>query len=167
MRALSKTPLSKQDIKTRQHLMERSFARGKRYGFDRVRWKNLWRVSIQKYLTAAIQNIQVLIINGKNPIKSISMDVPRVKSSKNLVYRPVYLTNHIARFPFLQKKDIRAYFFCYGINWFLWKMVLGNSPSRFDPMTLEKARRFVSMRKLRLICILLLLFQLFHQHQFF
>ena len=110
MRALSKTPLSKQDIKTRQHLMERSFARAKQYGFDRARWRNLWRISIQEYLTAAIQNIQVLIIHGKNPIKSTAMEMAQVKSGNNLVYRSIQFTNHIARFTFLRKIDIRTYF---------------------------------------------------------
>src|SRR3989337_1362498 len=47
MRALARTTTSKQDIKTRQHLMERSFARAKRYGYDRARWRGLWRVRIQ------------------------------------------------------------------------------------------------------------------------
>src|SRR3990172_4297578 len=36
MRALAGTAVSKNDIKTRQHLMERSFARAKRYGYDRA-----------------------------------------------------------------------------------------------------------------------------------
>ncbi len=35
MRGISATASAKRDIKTRQHLMERSFARGKRYGYDR------------------------------------------------------------------------------------------------------------------------------------
>jgi hypothetical protein len=33
------SPESKKDIKTRQHLMERSFARGTRYGYQRARWR--------------------------------------------------------------------------------------------------------------------------------
>jgi transposase len=67
MRALAGTRISKNDIKTRQHLMERSFARAKRYGFDRARWRGLWRVRIQEYLTAVIQNIQILIKYGTDP----------------------------------------------------------------------------------------------------
>ena len=51
----------RRDVRTRQHLMERSFARGKRYGYDRARWRGLWRVQIQELLTCAVQNIQVLI----------------------------------------------------------------------------------------------------------
>jgi uncharacterized protein (UPF0179 family) len=58
---------SKKDIKTRQHLMERSFARAKRYGYKRARWRRLWRVQIQEYLTAGIQNMMVLLGNIKEP----------------------------------------------------------------------------------------------------
>ena len=41
MRALARTTISRDDIKTRQHLMERSFARAKRYGYDRARWRGV------------------------------------------------------------------------------------------------------------------------------
>jgi transposase len=67
MREASRSPQAKRDIHTRQHLMERSFARAARYGFDRARWRGLWRVAVQEYLTAAIQNIEVLIRYGKHP----------------------------------------------------------------------------------------------------
>jgi Tfp pilus assembly protein PilE len=49
------------DLRTRQHLMERSFARAKRYGYDQARWRGLWRKQIQELLTCAVQNIQVLV----------------------------------------------------------------------------------------------------------
>jgi len=71
MRAIAKTAASKKDIKTRKHLMERSFARGKRYGYDRSRWRGLWRNQVQEYMTAAIQNIEVLIRYAKGPAKAI------------------------------------------------------------------------------------------------
>jgi len=61
----SKSKESKKDLKTRQHLSERSFARSTRYGFKRARWRNLWRMEIQDYLIAAIQNITVLINQPK------------------------------------------------------------------------------------------------------
>lgn len=67
MRSGSQSPVSKQDIKTRQHLMERSFAVADRYGFDRARWRGLWRLCIQQNLTSAIQNIQLLVRYGKSP----------------------------------------------------------------------------------------------------
>jgi len=73
MREASRSAKAKRDIKTRQHLMERSFARGTRYGFDRARWRGLWRMRIQEYLTCAIQNIQVLIKHVFEPIKSIAV----------------------------------------------------------------------------------------------
>ena len=47
--------------------MERSFARGTRYGFKRARWRRLWRVQIQEYLTAGIQNMMVLLGHIKEP----------------------------------------------------------------------------------------------------
>ena len=41
MREASRSYEAKRDIKTRQHLMERSYARGTWYGFDRARWRRL------------------------------------------------------------------------------------------------------------------------------
>ena len=71
MRAASRSSQARGDIRTRQHLMERSFARAKRFGFDRARWRGRWRMAIQEYLTAAIQNIEVLIRYGRNPRRSM------------------------------------------------------------------------------------------------
>jgi len=61
MRNAAQSPAARKDIHTRQHLMERSFARATRYGFKRARWRRLWRVRIQEYLTSAIQNIMTLL----------------------------------------------------------------------------------------------------------
>jgi transposase len=72
MREASRSAISKRDIKTRQHLMERSFARSTRYDFDRARWRGLWRMRIQEYLTCAIQNIQILINSVLKPMKYIN-----------------------------------------------------------------------------------------------
>jgi transposase len=72
MRETSRSTKAKRDIKTRQHLMERSFARSTRYGFDRARWRGLWRMRIQEYLTCTIQNIQVLIKHVFKPKQSIA-----------------------------------------------------------------------------------------------
>lgn len=71
MRAISKTAAPKKDLRTRQHLMERSFARGKRYGYDRSRWRGLWKNQVQEYMTAAIQNIEALIRYAKGPGKAV------------------------------------------------------------------------------------------------
>ena len=64
---------AKRDIRTRQHLMERSFARGTRYGYQRARWRRLWRVQIQEYLTSSIQNIMVLLRHVKEPAPALGM----------------------------------------------------------------------------------------------
>jgi transposase/uncharacterized protein (UPF0179 family) len=64
---------SKKDIKTRQHLMERSFARATRYGYKRARWRRLWRVQIQEYLTASIQNMMVLLRHAKEQAPALAM----------------------------------------------------------------------------------------------
>jgi transposase len=61
MRQGSRTKMAKKNIKLRQSLMERSFARATIYGYKRARWRNKWRVQIQEYLIAATQNIMVLI----------------------------------------------------------------------------------------------------------
>jgi transposase/uncharacterized protein (UPF0179 family) len=63
----------KRDIRTRQHLMERSYARGTRFGYKRARWRRLWRVQIQEYLTAGIQNIMVLLRHVKEPAPARGM----------------------------------------------------------------------------------------------
>jgi len=70
MRQASRSGKAKKDLKTRTHLMERSFARSKRYGYDRARWRGLWRMQIQEYLICSIQNIQVLIKSGLGPKKA-------------------------------------------------------------------------------------------------
>lgn len=76
------SPESKKDIRTRQHLMERSFAQATRYGFKRARWRRLWRVQIQEYLTAAIQNIKILLKDVKKPATALEMQVAIEVSDK-------------------------------------------------------------------------------------
>ncbi len=73
MLACSENRMAKRDIKKRQHLMERSFAHSTRYGFKRARWRRPWRVQIQEYLTAAIQNIKILIRSFKDQSKAAAM----------------------------------------------------------------------------------------------
>jgi hypothetical protein len=89
MREASRSAKAKRDIKTRQHLMERSYARGTWYGFDRARWRRLWRVEIQEYLIAAIQNIEVLVRYGEQPKKCLSVVVNQVKGTIPRVIRSV------------------------------------------------------------------------------
>jgi transposase len=59
------------DLATRKHLMERSFARSTRYSFDRARWRGLWKVAVQEYLVATIQNIETLIRYTRKPTKGV------------------------------------------------------------------------------------------------
>ena len=51
--------------------MERSFARSTRYGFDRARWRGLWKVAIQEYLVSAVQNIETLLRQRRRPTKGV------------------------------------------------------------------------------------------------
>jgi uncharacterized protein (UPF0179 family) len=89
MREASRSAKAKRDIKTRQHLMERSFARGTPYGYDRARWRGLWRVQIQESLISAIQNIQVLLKYGGQSKKCLSVVVNQVKGTILGVIRSV------------------------------------------------------------------------------
>jgi transposase len=75
MREQSRSAEARQDIKTRQHLMERSFAQSTRYDFDRARWRGLWRMRIQELLVCTIQNIQVLIKQTNKPKKAVAARV--------------------------------------------------------------------------------------------
>jgi transposase len=79
MRDRAQSFRSKRDLRTRQHLMERSFARAVRYGFKRARWRRLWRVQIQEYLTAAIQNIMILVREVKEPRRAIPLAMKKTK----------------------------------------------------------------------------------------
>lgn len=81
----SHSPAAKRDIKTRQHLMERSFARATRYGLHRARWRRLWRVQIQEYLTATIQNLMVLLRHIKEPSAALSRRANRARIDNLLI----------------------------------------------------------------------------------
>jgi len=61
------------DLKRRQHLMERSYAYGKRFGYKRARWRALWRVSIQQLLVATVQNLKKMSQHGKLESKTNGM----------------------------------------------------------------------------------------------
>jgi transposase len=59
---------ARRDRKRRQHLAEVSFAdAANHHGFKRARWRRLWRVQIQDWLIAAIQNIKILLNAGGQP----------------------------------------------------------------------------------------------------
>lgn len=73
---------AKKDIKTRQHLSERSFGNSTRYGYKRARWRRLWRMEIQDFLIAAIQNIMVLIKHSKGKLSQSSAQIGRIGRHK-------------------------------------------------------------------------------------
>jgi transposase len=81
MREASRSAKAKRDIRMRQHLMERSYARGTRYGFDRARWRGLWRVQIQEYLISTVQNIEVLLRYGSYLKRSPSVMMEQIKGA--------------------------------------------------------------------------------------
>ena len=69
--------------------MERSFASGIRYGFDRARWRGLWRVQIQEYLISVVQDIEVLLRYGEQPKKGVSVMVNELKGAIKRGIRPI------------------------------------------------------------------------------
>jgi len=75
MRTRATSRKAKRDIKTRQHLSERSFAQSTRYGYKRARWRRRWRVEIQDFLICATQNIMVLIKESKERISKSNAQV--------------------------------------------------------------------------------------------
>jgi len=82
----SQSRASKRDIHKRQYLMERSFARGMRYGYKRARWRRLWRVQIQEYLTAAIQNMMVLVRYSKDQDRAVQAKLSKPRPKRPSLY---------------------------------------------------------------------------------
>lgn len=67
-RAQAHSEAARRDRRRRQHLAEGSFAdAANNHGFKRARWRRLWRVRIQDWLIAAIQNIKILAKNLLKP----------------------------------------------------------------------------------------------------
>lgn len=64
LRAHARSPAARRDIRIRQHFMEGSFAQATRFGLKRARWRGQWRVQIQDYLIAIVQNIELLIAHA-------------------------------------------------------------------------------------------------------
>jgi transposase len=88
MLAASGSREAKSDIRTRQHLSERSFARSTRYGYKRARWRRLWRMEIQDYLVAAVQNITILANHsGRKPVES---NIHRIQGVKGGFLHRIY-----------------------------------------------------------------------------
>ena len=74
----AKSTEAKRDIKTRQHLSERSFGQSTRYGYKRARWRRLWRMEIQDFLLAALQNITVLITHTEEKISKSNAQIGHI-----------------------------------------------------------------------------------------
>jgi len=101
---------SQRDIRKRQHLMERSFARSTRYGFKRARWRRLWRVKIQELLTASLQNILVYIRNVKDrPQKAMAR-------CRNRSFKPNNALNGCRLFASLIKMNLLCILFKFSDN---------------------------------------------------
>jgi transposase len=61
-RQIANSKAAKDDLKRRQHLIERSFAdAANRHGFKRARWRGLWKQAIQDLLIATVQNLRKLV----------------------------------------------------------------------------------------------------------
>ena len=68
MRRLSQSPLSKRDLRTRKHFMERSYAdAANNHGFKRSRWRGLEKAAIQNLMIAAVQNIKIYVKHWRKP----------------------------------------------------------------------------------------------------
>ena len=75
----AKSRQAKRDLIQRKHLSERSFAKSTRYGFKRARWRSLWRMEIQDYLIAAMENIMILIAQPKKQMSKSNVRTEEVR----------------------------------------------------------------------------------------
>ena len=101
---------ARKDIKHRQSLSERSFAWSTRYGYKRARWRNLWRMQIQDYLIAAVQNITILIKQPKAKMSKSNVLTVQVRKyhRKRTHYRAMEaLFSWLSRFqwPFIMSRE--------------------------------------------------------------
>jgi len=78
---------ARRNLRIRQHLMERCFARGVHFGMKKARWRRLWRVQIQEYLVSTVQNIRILLTASKNRYREIR----KGKGRLGIVYRSAFL----------------------------------------------------------------------------
>ena len=148
--SISQTPReARRDIKHRQDLSERSFAWSTRYGYKRARWRNLWRMEIQDFLIAAVQNITILIKQPKDKMSKSNVQVGQV------------LRNHrpkgkgypsISSFLGLSFRKFGSYILSWpeaGIRLVptviisSWKTLLGNSPYTVDRGSQKQISRII------------------------
>ncbi len=90
--------LAMADLKTRQHLMERSFANGKRYGYKRARWRGTWRVSIQQLLVAVVQNLKKMARQGYDGQAAKTRPLPQATWSVYVVDQLNIVVAKLVRF---------------------------------------------------------------------
>ncbi len=105
----AQSPAAKRDIRTRQHLMERSFARATRYGLHRARWRRLWRVQVQEYLTASIQNMMVLLNNTKQPKAALGCRVERPRARSLLIHLNATLCTIFNAFAYRSRRSVYSF----------------------------------------------------------
>ncbi len=99
------SPAGQADLKKRQHLMERSYANGKRYGYKRARWRSRWRVAIQQLLVATVQNLRV-IVRYQKPIKEpMAVFIVKTICSMASLHKPISVVS-------------RTFFMCQAYNEF-------------------------------------------------
>jgi transposase len=98
-RAQAHSAAARRDRQRRQHLAEVSFAdAANNHGFKRARWRRLWRVQIQDWLIAGIQNIKILLKQLLKPAASIAavlrvLTAPRARSCWRMQLHPCALVS--------------------------------------------------------------------------
>jgi transposase len=86
------------DIRDRKHISECSFARSTRYGYKRSRWRRLWRVTIQDFLIAAIQNIMVLITVSKDKLSKSNAQTGQPIQAQRAAWAGLYFISLFIRY---------------------------------------------------------------------
>jgi hypothetical protein len=97
MREHATSTEAKRDIKTRQHLSERSFGQSTRYGYKRARWRRLWKVQIQDFPIAALQNIMVLIKRSKDKLAKGNAQAGQVIMNQKPVWNTFPFVSSLTR----------------------------------------------------------------------
>ncbi|HAG07993.1 MAG TPA: hypothetical protein DCK87_00220 [Desulfotomaculum sp.] len=127
MISITKSFKAKRDLKIRQYLMERSYARSVRYGFDRARWRGLWKVSIQEYVICTIQNIETLIRYLKKPLKGIMAKPVKTRTGNSVAAVNKAISCRFQAFLYTTEEIYRLFvnykYFCKASRWFLEKQL--------------------------------------------
>ncbi len=89
LRAHAQSAAARRDIRIRRHFMEGSFAQATRFGLKRARWRGQWRVQIQDYLIAIVQNIELLIAHAR-PTPRVAVASVNFTQETCAAYRKAY-----------------------------------------------------------------------------